>query len=194
MVWTQHNLNVLQVILILFFLFLELRQSQCFDGDWSFWSSLKGSRGRIFCFALSTASFSWRKKKWNKKKKNPGALRNARFHVLIIKPWQKSWIFSSSKAKVALIPERTRSCAGDKESGSVLQSLCFQCSTCWVNGKGRAGIASPPSSLHSPGLGLASLLFDVDAEFSAKPQISPFPAILLCLSLGKEPPPNAFKL
>lgn len=141
----------------------------------------KGQRGRIFCSALDTAPFSWRKMK----QKNPRALRNARFHVLIINSGRILNI-QFFKSKSAADPERTRSCVRDKESGWVLQSLWFECSTCWVNGKGWAGIASPPSSLGSLGLGLASLLFDVDAEFYAKPQTSPFPAIPLFLSLDWE--------
>lgn len=138
----------------------------------------KGQRGRIFGSALDAASFSWRKMK----QKNPGALQNARFHILIINSGRILSI-QFFKSKSPTDPERTGSCVRDKESSPVLQSLWFECSTCWVNGKGWAGIASPPSSLDSPGLGLASLLFDVDAEFYAKPQTSPFPVIPLFLSL-----------
>lgn len=114
----------------------------------------EGHWGRIFCFALDAASFSWRKMK---QKKNPGALRNAKFHVLITSRGRTVNI-QFFKSKIPADSERTWSCAGDKESGWALQSLWFECSTCWVNGKGRAGIASPPSpALAGAGAALAFL-------------------------------------
>lgn len=59
------------------------------------------------------------------KQKNPGALRNARFHVLIINHG-RILIFQFFKSKSLAGSERTLTCVRGKESGSVLESLCFK--------------------------------------------------------------------
>lgn len=80
----------------------------------------KGQWGRIFCFALDSASFSWRKRK----QKKPGALRNAGSHVSII---SRGRILNIQflKSKSVAGSESTWSCVRDKESGLVLESLWF---------------------------------------------------------------------
>lgn len=139
----------------------------------------EGQWGRIFCSALDTASFSWRKTKQTKKK--PGALQNARFPVLIL---SRGRFLNAQFCR-----SRSARGAGAAEPGWALL---------WefpLHGEVRAGIASPPSSPLTLGLLLSGF---VQPQNSVLEPTLPIPSDsilpLFELGVGEEPTPNAFEL
>lgn len=172
-VWTQRNLHVLKVILILF---SESRVSALWrlvvlkfsEGQW----------GRIFALP-SIQPHSLGEKR--NKKKNPGALQNVRFPVLIVNRGR------FLKAQFS----RSRNAAGARGAGAVLgqsqAGLCFASSTSME--RDELG-----SLLLPPLLTLGLLLFGfVQPQNSVLPIPSDSVLPLFGLGVGEEPAPNAFE-